>query len=102
MGVVDPRAALSEEKASAKVDGKVAPVLVIHGGAGTMMREGSTPEKRKAFRMALAKALEAVSFPYHLKRRASEWRADVELSWFYRATPFCGKEERRWMPLWQL
>lgn len=32
-------------------------VLVIHGGAGTMIREGSTPEQRAAYRAALSRAL---------------------------------------------
>ena len=34
-------------------------VLVIHGGAGTMSREGSTPEKRATYRAALSRALKA-------------------------------------------
>ncbi|OAX40522.1 N-terminal nucleophile aminohydrolase [Rhizopogon vinicolor AM-OR11-026] len=34
-------------------------VLVIHGGAGTMSREGSTPEQRTAYRAALSRALKA-------------------------------------------
>jgi len=34
-------------------------VLVIHGGAGTMSREGSTPEKRATYRAALSQALKA-------------------------------------------
>ncbi|KAF9222668.1 asparaginase [Gyrodon lividus] len=34
-------------------------VLVIHGGAGTMNREGSTPEKRALYRAALGRALKA-------------------------------------------
>ncbi|KIJ67604.1 hypothetical protein HYDPIDRAFT_108464 [Hydnomerulius pinastri MD-312] len=34
-------------------------VLVIHGGAGTMNREGSTPEKRAQYRAALGRALKA-------------------------------------------
>ena len=34
-------------------------VLVIHGGAGMMTRDGSTPEKRTQYRKALARALEA-------------------------------------------
>ncbi|KAJ3518133.1 hypothetical protein NLJ89_g67 [Agrocybe chaxingu] len=32
-------------------------VLVIHGGAGTMQRENSTPEQRSAYRSALAESL---------------------------------------------
>lgn len=32
-------------------------VLVIHGGAGTMSKVGSTPEQRQAYRIALGKAL---------------------------------------------
>lgn len=39
----------------------VNPVLVIHGGAGTMNKESATPEKRLAYRTALAEALLAVS-----------------------------------------
>lgn len=35
-------------------------VLVIHGGAGTMERQHSTPEQRAAYRQALAQALNAV------------------------------------------
>ncbi|KAG1746098.1 nucleophile aminohydrolase [Suillus lakei] len=34
-------------------------VLVIHGGAGTMIREGSTPEQRAMYRAALSRALKA-------------------------------------------
>ncbi|KAH0827436.1 nucleophile aminohydrolase [Lanmaoa asiatica] len=34
-------------------------VLVIHGGAGTMNREGSTPEQRAKYRAALTRALKA-------------------------------------------
>ena len=41
-------------------------VLVIHGGAGTMSREGSTPEQRADYRAALAEALQAVCIPYLL------------------------------------
>lgn len=34
-------------------------VLAIHGGAGTMNRDNSTPEKRAKYRAALTRALEA-------------------------------------------
>jgi beta-aspartyl-peptidase (threonine type) len=34
-------------------------VLVIHGGAGTMARERSTPEQRARYKAALADALKA-------------------------------------------
>lgn len=34
-------------------------MLVIHGGAGTMIREGSTPEQRATYRAALSRALKA-------------------------------------------
>lgn len=41
-------------------DGKKARyVLVIHGGAGTMSKEGSTPDQRAKYRAALSTALEA-------------------------------------------
>jgi L-asparaginase / beta-aspartyl-peptidase len=33
--------------------------LVIHGGAGTMARERSTPEQRAGYKAALAQALKA-------------------------------------------
>ncbi len=33
------------------------PVLVIHGGAGTMSREGSTPEQRQLYIEVLRKSL---------------------------------------------
>ena len=33
------------------------PVLVIHGGAGAITREGSTPERREMYKEALRKAL---------------------------------------------
>jgi hypothetical protein len=36
--------------------------LVIHGGAGTMRKEHSTPEQRVAYTNALSQALLAVSF----------------------------------------
>lgn len=35
-------------------------VLVIHGGAGTILREGSTPEVQAAYKASLRAALEAV------------------------------------------
>ena len=38
-------------------------VLVIHGGAGTMSKEGSTPEQRAAYKTALAEALRSVGIP---------------------------------------
>ncbi|KAH6869373.1 nucleophile aminohydrolase [Coprinopsis sp. MPI-PUGE-AT-0042] len=34
-------------------------VLVVHGGAGTMSKEGSTPEQRQASKIALGEALRA-------------------------------------------
>lgn len=36
---------------------KAKPVLVIHGGAGTITREGSTPERQEAYKKALRAAL---------------------------------------------
>jgi beta-aspartyl-peptidase (threonine type) len=39
-------------------------VLVIHGGAGTMSKEGSTPEQRADYKAALTEALQAVCIPY--------------------------------------
>jgi hypothetical protein len=39
-------------------------VLVIHGGAGTMSKEGSTPDQRADYKAALAEALRAVCIPY--------------------------------------
>ena len=41
-------------------------VLVIHGGAGTMSKEGSTPEQRADYKAALVEALQAVCIPYLL------------------------------------
>ena len=41
-------------------------VLVIHGGAGTMSKEGSTPEQRAGYKAALAEALQAVCILYLL------------------------------------
>ncbi|KAI0049879.1 N-terminal nucleophile aminohydrolase [Auriscalpium vulgare] len=38
---------------------KTAPVLVVHGGAGTMRREGSTPAQQARYKAALAQALRA-------------------------------------------
>ncbi|KAF7428376.1 hypothetical protein PC9H_007599 [Pleurotus ostreatus] len=38
--------------------GKSRYVLVIHGGAGTMTRAGSTPEQQAAYKSALSKALQ--------------------------------------------
>lgn len=40
-------------------NGKSRYVLVIHGGAGTMTRAGSTPEQQAAYKNALSKALQA-------------------------------------------
>ncbi len=37
-------------------------VLVIHGGAGTILREKSTLEQQEAYRQALRSALLAVEF----------------------------------------
>jgi len=34
-------------------------VLVVHGGAGTMFRAGSTPEQRAAYKAGIRAALEA-------------------------------------------
>ena len=34
-------------------------VLVIHGGAGTMSKDGSTPEQRAKYKVALSDALHA-------------------------------------------
>ena len=36
---------------------KTSPVLVLHGGAGTITRESSTPERLEAYRAALRAAL---------------------------------------------
>ncbi|KAF5351808.1 hypothetical protein D9756_007393 [Leucocoprinus leucothites] len=44
---------------SPPVDGNQRYVLVIHGGAGTITRETSSPEQRAAYRKALRTALEA-------------------------------------------
>ncbi|EGN99625.1 hypothetical protein SERLA73DRAFT_134933 [Serpula lacrymans var. lacrymans S7.3] len=42
-------------KRKSKHDSKY--VLIIHGGAGTMLREGSTPEKQAMYKAALSEAL---------------------------------------------
>ena len=39
-------------------------VLVIHGGAGTMSKEGSTQEQRAVYKAALAEALRVVCISY--------------------------------------
>ncbi|KAG6813675.1 hypothetical protein H0H92_008523 [Tricholoma furcatifolium] len=49
--------------------------LVIHGGAGTMSKAGSTPEQRAAYKAGLRAALEAA----------------------YRGIKSCAKEARQWM-----
>ena len=36
-------------------------VLIIHGGAGAMSRQSSTPEQQACFRLALASALQLAS-----------------------------------------
>jgi beta-aspartyl-peptidase (threonine type) len=46
-------------------------VLVIHGGAGTMTRAGSTHAQRKAFRLALAESLRAGSIHERITRGCS-------------------------------
>lgn len=51
----DARKILHPEKRS----GVPSYVLVIHGGAGTMHRDSSTPEKRAKYRAALSHALKA-------------------------------------------
>ena len=43
-----------------KDEQNVSPVLVIHGGAGTMSKDGASPERRAQFKAALAEALKAV------------------------------------------
>lgn len=45
--------------ASAQKDTSIKYVLVIHGGAGTMIKENMTPEKEKAYRQGLKQALNA-------------------------------------------
>ncbi|HNR17099.1 MAG TPA: isoaspartyl peptidase/L-asparaginase, partial [Chitinophagaceae bacterium] len=45
-------AQLSENKLSDKY------VLVIHGGAGTILKSQMTPEREKAYQLALEKALQ--------------------------------------------
>lgn len=47
------------ETMSHPVSGQLEPVLVIHGGAGTIDRGATTPEKESAYRDALADALRA-------------------------------------------
>lgn len=49
------------EKSSAplRVQSRAKHVLVIHGGAGTFAKEGSTPEQRVEYRRALERALQA-------------------------------------------
>ena len=44
---------------SSHASGSTDVVLVIHGGAGTIQRDQMTPERDKAYRAALAQALEA-------------------------------------------
>ena len=39
--------------------------LVIHGGAGTLSKAGSTPEQHLHYKEALSTALEAVNCPRH-------------------------------------
>lgn len=46
---------------SAPAMGHAKYVLVIHGGAGTITRESSTPEQQANYRSALKESLEAVS-----------------------------------------
>ncbi|KAH0589315.1 hypothetical protein H2248_005077 [Termitomyces sp. 'cryptogamus'] len=43
-------------------------VLVVHGGAGTMSKQGSTPAQRAAYKDGLRAALEAVCLPCVLTR----------------------------------
>lgn len=53
---------LSEKKSlldKQSADHKHPYVLVIHGGAGTMSRDRSTPEQRATYKAALSKALQA-------------------------------------------
>ncbi|KAL5485117.1 hypothetical protein ACEPAI_7759 [Sanghuangporus weigelae] len=45
------------QTSSEKIVLKAKPVLIIHGGAGTMTRDGSTPERREAYKKALRVAL---------------------------------------------
>ncbi|KAJ3548393.1 hypothetical protein NMY22_g1273 [Coprinellus aureogranulatus] len=53
------REASESEQEGRSRRGRCDVVLVIHGGAGTMSRQGSTPEQRKAFRKALSESLKA-------------------------------------------
>lgn len=54
---------LSEKQAllpsKSRLKGSRRYVLVIHGGAGTMSKEGSTPEQRARYKAALSEALKA-------------------------------------------
>lgn len=47
-------------------------VLVIHGGAGTMNRQNSTPEKRAKYRATLIRALKAGHEVLHLGGEAMD------------------------------
>ena len=65
-------------------------VLVIHGGAGTMSKKGSTPEQQAAYRAALAEALRSVSI-WHKK-----WIYLSELMNASRAMRYSVQEVMQW------
>jgi hypothetical protein len=68
-------------------------VLVIHGGAGTMTKEGSTPEQQAAYKDSLRTALEAVCDAQpNVPASCSLWLRDIRSS---------VTEAKQWMLLWQ-
>jgi beta-aspartyl-peptidase (threonine type) len=59
--IISTEKSLMDSASNVAHDGKSHYVLVIHGGAGTMSKEGSTPEQQRAYKAALAQALRSVS-----------------------------------------
>ena len=55
----DEKQALLPRTSSDDAGKKSRYVLVIHGGAGTMSKEGASPEQRARYKAALSRALEA-------------------------------------------
>jgi hypothetical protein len=72
-------------------------VLVIHGGAGTMSKEGSTLEQRAAYKAALVEALQAVCIPY-----LNDFVVYIESGFSHRAISISTLVEKLSTPWWLL
>lgn len=78
--ILFPIGALTQNKQNpSQPTGKNNITLVIHGGAGTITRQNMTPEKEKAYKEALNKAL--VSGYAVLEKAEPAWMPWKQLLW---------------------